>query len=149
MRFAPLFTLAVPVLLACHLPSADAPTSRTRASHEITAAEIERSGARTAWDAVRLLSGNLRVHDRGERGGPAFTSSRGRSSILLDSEPTFVLDGVRLVETGLLNDIAAGAILHIRLLTGPDATTRWGTNSGNGVVEITTRDSERKVESGL
>jgi outer membrane cobalamin receptor len=141
MRSA-LATLALVPLLACQLPPAAELRSDVRPSHEITAEEIDGSGAKTAWEAVRLLSGNVRFSGGGSDGGPSRASARGRSSIVLDSEPAFVLDGVRLVDIGVLHDLAAAAVDHIRLITGPDATTRWGTNSGHGVILITTRHPE-------
>lgn len=104
----------------------------------IEAAEIEASSARTAWDALQLLGGYLRI-DEDENSQPSRISSRGRSSIILRSEPQIILDGVRLVEYEVLHGMGAHLLERIQLLSGPEATTWYGTNSGHGVILITTR----------
>lgn len=104
----------------------------------VTAEEIDRSSAQTAWDALGLLGGFLRLEKDKDR-QPARITARGRSSILLSSEPIVVLDGVRLVEYTVLDRMSANLIESIQLLSGPEATTRFGTNSGHGVILITTR----------
>ncbi len=106
----------------------------------IEAAEIEASSARTAWDALHLLGAYLRI-DEDENSQPSRISSRGRSSMLLRSEPQVILDGVRLVEYEVLHGMSAHLLERIQLLSGPEATTRFGTNSGHGVILISTRTS--------
>jgi outer membrane receptor for ferrienterochelin and colicin len=110
----------------------------------VDAEDIARSSVRTAWDALQLLGAFLRLEeDKDQR--PARMTARGQSSILLDSEPQVVMDGVRLVEYTVLRGMNANVIERIEFLTGPEATTRYGTNSGHGVILITTRTS---VEGG-
>lgn len=104
----------------------------------VEAEEIERSSVRTAWDALQLLGAFLRLEEDKDQ-QPARMTSRGRSSILLDSQPRVVLDGVRLVEYTVLEGMSAHLLERIEFLTGPQATIRYGTNAGNGVILITTR----------
>jgi TonB-dependent SusC/RagA subfamily outer membrane receptor len=106
----------------------------------VDAEDIARSSVRTAWDALQLLGAFLRL-DEDKDQQPARMTARGQSSILLDSEPQVVMDGVRLVEYTVLRGINANVIERIEFLTGPEATTRYGTNAGHGVILITTRTS--------
>lgn len=106
----------------------------------VTAEDISKSGARNAWEALSLLGGYVRLAEDKDR-APSRITSRGRASINLSSEPQIVLDGVRLVEYQLLRNVPAHHIDRIELLTGPQASIRYGTNSGNGVIVITTRTS--------
>jgi len=104
----------------------------------VDAEEIERSSVRTAWDALQLLGAFLRLEEDNDQ-QPARMTARGRSSIILSSEPRVVLDGVRLVEYGVLHGMGAHLVERIEFLTGPEATQRYGTNAGHGVILITTR----------
>ena len=104
------------------------------------AEQIERSSVKTAWDALQLLGAFLRL-DEDKDSQPARMTARGRSSIILSSEPQVILDGVRLVEYQLLHSMSAHLVERIEFITGPQATTRYGTNSGHGVILITTRSS--------
>jgi len=102
----------------------------------ITADAIAKSGARTAWEAVRLTVPN--VHLRERRGRAAGIERRGQASIYLDDQVRIILDNVRIYDVQLLQQIAAGDILTIELLTGLDATTRYGASSTAGAIVITT-----------
>ncbi len=83
---------------------------------------------------------------------------RGQSSLVLQSDPIIVVDGVRQDNTpggiaGLhigfgspvtpspsrLNDIDFGDIQSIDVLKGPSASTEYGTDAANGVIVITTK----------
>ena len=131
--------LCVAAVSACH-PAAHAENGDSVAprGRVVEAEDIARSGARNAWEALSLLGGYVRLEQDKDR-QPARLTSRGRSSINLSSEPQIVLDGVRLVEYGILQNIGAAAIERIQLLTGPQASIRYGTNAGNGVILIVTR----------
>jgi outer membrane cobalamin receptor len=102
----------------------------------ITQQRIAASGAKTAWDAVRLTVPNVQLRET--RGQAARIQRRGRASIYLDDQVRVILDHVRLDDVQVLQQIAAADILHIRVLNGMDATTYYGGASTSGVVIITT-----------
>lgn len=106
----------------------------------VDAEDIAASSARTAWDALQLLGAYLRLEEDKD-GDPVRMTSRGRASIHLKSEPQVILDGIRLVEYGLLHEMSAGHLERIEFVTGPSASIRYGTNAGNGVIVITTRSA--------
>jgi outer membrane receptor for ferrienterochelin and colicin len=103
----------------------------------VTAERIASSGARTAWEAIRLL-GNLRL-DVDSNGMPTGLSARGRTSIVMATPPKVVLNGVETEALFVLDQIPADEVVEIRYLSGPEGTTRYGTGSAHGVVVITTR----------
>src|SRR5256884_5035840 len=107
--------------------------------HVITAEQIARSGASTAWDVLKREAPTLTVRD--PRGGrPAWAGRRGRSSIVLQDAPLVVLDGVRLTDFRALDGIPAVTILMISIYTGIEGTTYYGTNAVSGVIVIQTKD---------
>src|SRR5438876_11277935 len=105
----------------------------------ITAEQIARSGAHTAWDVLKREAPTLTLRDT--RGGrPASAGRRGRSSILLEDAPLVVLDGVRLTDFRALDGIPAATILTISVYNGIAGTTYYGTNAVSGVIVIQTKD---------
>ena len=105
----------------------------------ITAEQIARSGASTAWDVLKREAPTLTLRDT--RGGrPASAGRRGRSSIVLQDAPLVVLDGVRLTDFRALDGIPAVTILTISVYTGIEGTTYYGTNAVSGVIVIQTKD---------
>ncbi len=102
----------------------------------ITADLIAASGARTAWDALRLTVPS--VHLRERRGRASAIERRGQASIYFDDQVRVILDNVRIYDVQLLQQVAASDILTIELLTGLDATTRYGASSTAGAIVITT-----------
>lgn len=104
----------------------------------IDAEDIAASSARTAWEAVQLLGGFLRLEEDKDR-RPSRVTSRGRSSIYLSSEPLLFVDGVRINGYDILQEMSADHVDRIEFISGPSASIRYGTNAGNGVITITTR----------
>jgi outer membrane cobalamin receptor len=102
----------------------------------ITQERIAASGAKTAWDALRLTVPNLQMRE--VRGNAARIQRRGRTSIYLDDQVRVILDHVRLEDLQVLQQIAATDILSIEVLNGMDATTYYGGASNSGVILITT-----------
>lgn len=113
-------------------PAAAEPRSGT----VITQERIAASGAKTAWDALRLTVPNLQLRET--RGNAARISRRGRASLYLDDQVRVILDDVRLQDVRVLQQIAAADIFTIRVLSGLDATTYYGGTSTSGVIVITT-----------
>ena len=102
----------------------------------ITQQRIAASGARTAWDAVRLTVPNVQLRE--SRGGAARIQRRGRASIYLDDQVRVILDRVPLEDVQVLQQIPATDILTIEVLNGLDATTYYGGKSTSGVIIIST-----------
>jgi len=106
------------------------------AGRVITAEAIARSGAKTAWDALRLTVPNVQLRE--VRGQPARIQRRGRASIYQDDQVRVVLDHVHIDDLEVLRQVAASDILTIEILNGLDATTHYGASSTSGVIVITT-----------
>jgi outer membrane cobalamin receptor len=103
----------------------------------ITAEQIQRSGVRTAWDAVTRLLPNLSFSED-RTGKPKRLGRRGTSSMHLNDVPQVVVDGVRISDYRTLESVPAQNIASIQLLSGLDGTTYYGTNAGDGVIVIRT-----------
>lgn len=107
----------------------------------ITAEQIEKTGARTAWQVLKQSAPMLQTaEDR--NGRPTKLGRRGRTSFLLDEAPTILLDGVRIPDFRSLEDIDAQSILAIYIYDGIEGTTYYGTNSGSGVIVIKTKSGQ-------
>ncbi len=107
-------------------------------SSVVTADEIEASGVRNAWEAIRYHFRFVSLTESRRR-RPAEMTYRGRSSILLDNGPIVVVDGARISEIDVLVDIPAQHIALMRMLSSFEGTTYYGTNAGNGVILIETK----------
>jgi len=103
----------------------------------ITADDIAASGAKTAWDAVRLTVPNVQLREN--RGRPTRIQRRGRASIYLDDQVRVMVDNVRVTDIRVLEQVAASDILTIEVLNGLDATTYYGGTSTSGVILIKTK----------
>jgi len=107
-------------------------------------ARIAESNARTAWDALRLTVHGISFLESGRTGAPARMRHRGTSSLLLGDHPLIYIDAVRISDVGVLRSMPAGDLESIRVLSGIDATTYYGTNAGDGVILIRTRSVIRE-----
>ncbi len=90
----------------------------------ISEAEINAGVYQNALEVIRNLRPNMMV-------------PRGTST-----SPVPVLayvDDVRLVDLNSLMTIPANRIREIRYINARDATTRWGTGHGSGVILVTTK----------
>ncbi len=138
---APL-TLALVVMVGCHRVPPQAADAESRHSSDgrrvITAAAIEKSGARTAWEALQRTVPFFTFNDN-RTGRPANVEHRGRSSVVLRDQPLIVVDGVELNDFISLGSMPAADIEEIEVLTGIDATTYYGTGASKGVIRITTK----------
>ena len=104
----------------------------------ITWEQIQRSGATTAWDALKY---NVRTHHFGEdaHGNPVrVVANRGQGSMVLREDPIIFLDGARMSEITVLRMIPANNLFSIQVFTGPDATTYFGTSAVAGVILLET-----------
>ena len=135
---------AFTALLACHRVPSSEPTAANDSRHAsdgrrvINADAIEKSGARTAWEALQRTVPFFTFNDN-RTGRPANVEHRGRQSVVLHDQPLIVVDGVELNDYTSLGSMPAGDIQEIEILTGIDATTYYGTGASKGVIRITTK----------
>ena len=111
-------------------------TSAPSGGKVITADAIAKSGAKTAWDAVRFTVPNVQLRE--VRGEPARIQRRGRASIYQDDQVRVILDHLTVDDLQVLKQVAASDIETIEVLTGLDATTQYGAVSTSGAIVITT-----------
>jgi outer membrane cobalamin receptor len=104
----------------------------------VTADQIAKSGAKSGWDALRFTMRSISMKETRD-GRPARIERRGNSSIYLDDQVQVFLDGLRIFAYEVLDDMPASDIDRIEVLSGVDATTRYGTNAADGVIVIYTR----------
>jgi outer membrane cobalamin receptor len=108
----------------------------------ITDEEIAETGARTMWEALQRTVKYTRFQESGT-GSPERIRRRGSSSIVLSDDMPIFIDHVRVLEIKVLSSMPARDIERIQVLNGVYATTYYGTNSGDGVILIRTREAER------
>lgn len=132
----------VVVLLGC-APTVQKETSARlpAGTFLITAEQIEKSGARTAWQVLKQSAPMLQTTDD-RNGRPAKLGRRGRASLMLDDSPMILLDGIRIADFRALDDIDAQTISTIYIYDGVEGTTYYGTNSVSGVIVIKTKDGQ-------
>src|SRR5512140_859822 len=117
-------SLALCVSAAC---AASAPTNRSKEDITlITREQIQELRFSTAYDAVKGLRSN-------------WITNRGPESFRYPSEVQVYLDGVHMGGVATLQDIASPPIQSIRFISGIEATSRWGTDHGKGVIFVSTR----------
>lgn len=105
----------------------------------ITAAEVADTEATTMWEALRRTVRYVRFEESGT-GDPERVHRRGASSIAMADDARIYVDGVRIRDVSLLASLPARNIERIQVLTGVHATTYYGTNAGDGVILIRTRE---------
>lgn len=103
----------------------------------VTRQQIESSGARTVWDALRLTV-SLHVEDD-IHGHPAALRHRGHASILGPQSPVLVMDGAVLGDFRHLELVPATELLSIQVRSPSYAVARYGALARAGVVELHTR----------
>ena len=108
-------------------PSGTKPVVR-RQANLITEEELARSAARNGLQAVQMLR-------------PDWLRGRGATSIR-ETAPTQVVVYVneqRLGGPEQLEGFAITSIKSLRFMNASEATNRWGTGHGGGVIAVTTR----------
>ena len=115
--------LVVTLLAACATNSSRA---RQTGDRDVLAAEeIERSNAGTLHEAIQVLR-------------PHFFFSRGRTSMRTPNNylPVVMVNSVPQASVESLRSISARDVRYVRLLSAPDATTKFGTGYMGGVIEV-------------
>lgn len=141
-------TLAVATLLqGCGIrPRAAVPDAN--AGTIVTREEIAKSEATTMWEAVQRTVRYVRFQESG-RGDPERVHRRGSSTILLSEDMPIYIDHVQVRDLGLLASLPAADIERIQVLTGVHATTYYGTNAGDGVILIHTRQARSEPSASV
>jgi outer membrane receptor protein involved in Fe transport len=124
--------------IACGRSSQDSGRHPGPARRVITAEQIAKTGAKSCWDAVRFTVRSISTRETAD-GRPLRIERRGNSSVYLDDQVQVFMDGLRIFEFQVLDNTPASDIARIEVLTGLDATTRYGTNAADGVILIYTR----------
>ena len=119
------FFVALAILLACAARTQTSPGERSSSRNRITASELLDVHASSAYDAVRQLRPQW-LRPRGVR-------SLSSSEVVL---PAVYMDNAAVGDLAVLQDIEIGDLAEIRYISGPDATTRWGTGVSGGVIEV-------------
>jgi outer membrane cobalamin receptor len=108
----------------------------------ITAEEIQRSGARTAWQVLRDQAPIL-LAEEDQNGRPVRLTRRGRASLLLNDAPMVLLDGVLMPDFRNLDAVEAQSIQAIMIYDGIEGTTYYGTNAVSGVIVIKMKNGQQ------
>jgi outer membrane cobalamin receptor len=130
--------LLIPLAVASCRPRQNTPLPDRSKGTLITAADVERTGATTVWEALQRTVRYTHFQESG-RGNPERVRRRGTSSINLLEDTPIMMDNVRVMDIRLLDQIPSREIDFIQVLSGIDATTYYGTNSGDGIILIFTR----------
>jgi hypothetical protein len=119
------FCVALVIVSACAARTQTSPASRASSRDRIAASELSDIPAINAYDAVHQLR-------------PQWLRSRGVSS-LRESQvqlPAVYVDNMRFGDLAALQNIPIAEISEIIYISGPDATTRWGTGVSGGVIQV-------------
>lgn len=108
-------------LSSCASASSCGPT-RAGAPDRVHAAALLATGAHDVYEALRL-SRPLMLGTRAPR----------------KDAPIVYVDGIRIGDVASLRRLPVRDVAAIRHLSGPDATTRYGTNHVGGALLVTTR----------
>ena len=136
-------------------PCQSAPRAGTLDAHERIALlcpdSLELAAVHDLTDLLSSRVPGLMVQETGGvTGSGARIRLRGPGSIVLDNEPVFILDGVRIFAEpadatvlqplpSRVDDIHVSDIAAIEVLHGPATAAMYGTGSAAGVIRITTK----------
>ena len=120
-----LFCVAAYLATGCSARSEGIRPEPSSSSDRIMPSELLDVVADNAYDIVRQLR-------------PQWLRSRGPTSVMEPQGelPSVYVDNMRYGDLLVLQDIPLAEILEIRFISGPDATTRWGTGVVAGVIEV-------------
>ena len=117
--------MLVAVLVAC----ASSGKGTATASNVISRTELDAAGSASVYDAV------VRLH-------PNFLRNRGPTSVVNSSARSVAAVFVNEAEYGeieSLHRLQASRVEEVRYYSGPEATTKWGSAYGAGVIALKMR----------
>lgn len=125
------------LLLACAKPG-PLDDGRIPGGTVLEREDIAATGGRNALEVVEKATTHLNIQ-RTRNGSPVRITHRGVDSFVLDPQVMVIVDGspVRAVVEQLEN-IPAETIDYLQILSGREATTRFGSGAGNGAILIRT-----------
>lgn len=140
-RLAPALLLAALAVSGCQTTPSRAPAddSLIPGGVMISRAQIDRSGARNAYEALIRARTHLIIEEtRGDN--PARIFHRGRDSLVDSGQVLVILDGTptTMGAVAALREIPANQILYMKVLSAREATPRYGMLAGNGAVYVRT-----------
>ena len=116
------------------------------------AANVQVAPIRTMADVLNARVPGVLVQSGGQTGSGQRIRIRGVSSVSLDNDPIYIIDGIRMTSNNSsasfgnggsnfsrLGDIDPQTIETIEVVKGPSAATLYGTDAANGVIVITTK----------
>lgn len=120
----------------------------------VTIKDIEIAPVRSVTEVLQgRVSGLVALPSSGQAGSAAAIRLRGLISVSQDNQPLIYVDGVRIDNANIdygsvwtggqhpsrLNDIIPADIERIEVIKGAAATTLYGTQAANGVIQIFTK----------
>jgi TonB-linked SusC/RagA family outer membrane protein len=112
----------------------------------------ETSPIRNMGDVLNSRVPGVMVQGGGQTGSGQRIRIRGVSSVSLDNDPIYIIDGIRMTSNNnsasfgnggsnfsRVGDIDPQQIENIEIVKGPSAATLYGTDAANGVIVITTK----------
>ena len=104
-----------------------------------TAARPSSSRSVISSEELAALPGQLSCSDAVRRLRSTWLRTRGAASARGNLQVQVYMDNVRVGGIDFLQSRSLDGITEIRYFNGRDATTRWGTGVGGGVIELITR----------
>jgi TonB-linked SusC/RagA family outer membrane protein len=116
------------------------------------AVNVQVAPIRNMADVLNARVPGVLVQSGGQTGSGQRIRIRGVSSVSLDNDPIYIIDGIRMTANNSsasfgnggsnfsrLGDIDPQTIENIEIVKGPSAATLYGTDAANGVIVITTK----------
>ncbi len=119
--------------------AANTPKSKVSISvSKVNASDLEQVPGASAVNALQgKVAGVTIVNASGNPGSSSGVRLRGSTSVIGDSKPLIIVDGVML--EGDMSDINADDIADIQIVKGAASTALYGSRAGNGVIVITSK----------
>ena len=113
---------------------------------------VEAAPIKNMGDLLVAKAPGVQVLPANMTAGGSRVRVRGTSSISLNNDPIYIIDGIRMTsdrnstaigvggtQPNRVNDINPEEIENIEVVKGPSAATLYGTDAANGVIVITTK----------